>query len=228
MCIISQLSLPSALIFAANNGHLPLLKKLLEMGADIEDRANSWKTPLLCASQWGHYDVVVHLVENGANISVYDSSGLTPLMSATLGGHTTIVRYLLAKGASPTTVNFMNGTALSIAKARGHVELVELLQPFFPTDLEENTYYIMYQLIQRNVIFYSKLIAKQAKEVAIEFWTALNSPEAAKVDPDTTEGFSLWSEAQDELYSQRLNDGLEGDTKTLLKKQQTEEEKWDL
>ena len=199
------------------------------MGANIEDRANSWKTPLLCASQWGHYDVVVHLVEHGANISVFDNAGITALMSATIGGHASIVRYLLAKGASPTAVNFMNGTALTIAKVKGNTELVDLLQPYFPNEWEDNAYYIMYQIILRNVIYYSQLIAQQAKEVAIEFWTALNSPEAASAT--SSEGFTRWSEAQDLTYSQKrgtATDDTEVDTKSILKKQLENEEKWDL
>lgn len=153
----------SAIIFAANNGHLELLEQLVKIGADIEDRSNNWRTPLIWASLWGHYSVVNYLVNIGANLSVFDKDGMTPLMSATLGGHTKVVNFLLENGADPTTKNFYNGTALSIAQVKENKELVAILKPYYPDNiLDDSPYIIMLNLIQRELLTLFKVSSEEA------------------------------------------------------------------
>lgn len=66
----------SALIFAANNGHLAAVEALLNKKAHIEARSNDGRTPLIWAALWGHLGVVTYLIERGANINAHDSSKL--------------------------------------------------------------------------------------------------------------------------------------------------------
>ena len=55
------------LYIAAENGHLDVVRHLVEVGAD-KDQANiQGATPLYIAAQKGHLDVVRHLVEVGAD-----------------------------------------------------------------------------------------------------------------------------------------------------------------
>jgi hypothetical protein len=138
----------SAIIFAANNGHVQLLRALVEVGANIEDRSNNWRTPLNWASHWGHYDCVEYLVNVGANVSTFDSKGMTPLMAATLNGNPRIVQLLLDHGADPLAKNVYNGTALSIARVQNNTVLISLLEPYYPAEEEEpSPYAIMYDII---------------------------------------------------------------------------------
>lgn len=141
----------SALIFAANNGHLALVKELVEIGADIEDRSNNWRTPLIWASLWGHNEVVKYLLDIGANVSAFDTEGMTALLSAVKNGHEQSVRYLLEYGANATAINFFNGTALSIAKNRADHKLVNLLKPYFPPEPERSPYKIAAQILYREM-----------------------------------------------------------------------------
>jgi ankyrin repeat protein len=67
----------SALILAANNGHLNAVKVMLENFADIEARSNDGRTPLIWASHWGHVDIVLYLIERGAQIDATDLSKLS-------------------------------------------------------------------------------------------------------------------------------------------------------
>jgi ankyrin repeat protein len=60
------------LIFAANNGHLPAVRFLLDIDADIEAFSNNGRTPLIWACYWGHIDVVKYLISRGANIDATD------------------------------------------------------------------------------------------------------------------------------------------------------------
>jgi hypothetical protein len=138
----------SAIIFAANNGHLELLKALIEVGANKEDRSNNWRTPLNWAAHWGHYECVEYLVGAGANISTFDSKGMTPLMSATLNGNARVVQFLLDHGANPLSKNVYNGTALTMAQVQNNTVLISLLEPYYPEETSDSSpYVIMYNIV---------------------------------------------------------------------------------
>jgi ankyrin repeat protein len=148
----------SAVIFAANNGHLEVLKELLNRGANMEDRSNNLKTPLLWASLWGHYGVVEYLVDRGANISAKDREGLTPLMSSVMNNHIKITRFLLDRGANALTKNYYNGTALSIAKGRGNEEMINLLLPFYAPEAETSPYKILFKIISDYTLMLTQIV----------------------------------------------------------------------
>lgn len=142
------LNLNSAILFAANNGHRDLLEALVDIGANIEDRSNNWKTPLNWAATWGHFPCVKYLVSAGANISTYDAKGVTPLMAAVQKGDVEIVQYLLDQGANPVTKNVFNGTALSIARIQNNTQLIGLLEPYYPEDEETSPYVIAFNMLK--------------------------------------------------------------------------------
>ena len=59
----------NALIRAAHHGHLPVVKMLLERGADIDAMHGSKEhTALMRAAYSGHYEVVKFLIEKGAHL----------------------------------------------------------------------------------------------------------------------------------------------------------------
>ena len=49
------------------NGHLDVVRHLVEVGADKDLALNNGATPLFIAAENGHLDVVRHLVEVGAD-----------------------------------------------------------------------------------------------------------------------------------------------------------------
>ena len=55
------------LYIAAENGHLDVVRHLVEVGADKDQASNQRATPLFIAALNGHLDVVRHLVEVGAD-----------------------------------------------------------------------------------------------------------------------------------------------------------------
>ena len=57
----------SPLYIAAQNGHLDVVRHLVEVGADKDQAQNSGATPLYIAAENGHLDVVRLLVEVGAD-----------------------------------------------------------------------------------------------------------------------------------------------------------------
>ena len=52
---------------AAENGHLDVVRHLVEVGADKDKAMDTGATPLFIAAENGHLDVVLHLVEVGAD-----------------------------------------------------------------------------------------------------------------------------------------------------------------
>lgn len=155
----------SAILFAANNGHLDLLKALVDVGANIEDRSNNWKTPLNWAATWGHFSCVKYLVSAGANISSYDAKGVTPLMAATQKGDIEIVQYLLDQGADPVVKNVFNGTALSIARIQNNTQLISLLEPYYPEDEETSPYVIAFHLLKAELIKLSEVLVQESTRI---------------------------------------------------------------
>ena len=64
------------LYIAAQNGHLDVVRHLVEVGADKDQALNSGATPLYIAAQNGHLDVVRHLVEVGADKDQANNQGV--------------------------------------------------------------------------------------------------------------------------------------------------------
>jgi uncharacterized protein len=86
---------------AAGDGHLEVVRWLLERGAKINFMVNGKNRclPLLRAATNGHLEVVKLLVENGADIH-FTHNGHTPLSQAVNYGHPDIAEYLRSVGAT--------------------------------------------------------------------------------------------------------------------------------
>jgi len=66
--------------FAARQGHLDVVKSLLEAGAEIDRPTGGDKTtPLLIAIINGHFDVAKFLLDQGADARLASENGVTPL-----------------------------------------------------------------------------------------------------------------------------------------------------
>ncbi|KAA8646822.1 Ankyrin-2 [Aspergillus tanneri] len=112
---------------AAMNGHVEVLRLLLDKPADLNIPNNSGMTLLNSAAESGHLEVVRLLLDRGADITVTNSSGWTPLNSAADSGHLEVVRLLLDRGADLTVTNSSGWTPLFAAAFSGHLEVVRHL-----------------------------------------------------------------------------------------------------
>lgn len=88
-----------SMIWAADQGHMDIVKYLAGRGVDLNCSAGGGWTPLLRASASDQMDVLKYLVEHGAAVEVKTLFGATPLSSAAERGHGDVVRFLLVKGA---------------------------------------------------------------------------------------------------------------------------------
>jgi len=87
----------TCLYLAAQNAHKPMVKLLLEHGADLEVADLNGTTALSAVSYLGHVDVADFLIEQGASYSTRDRIGMTPIHYAVFSGHLKVVALLCKK-----------------------------------------------------------------------------------------------------------------------------------
>lgn len=106
-----------ALIHAAENGHLDVVKYLISVG--VNPRVEDGRA-LGDAAYHGHLDVVKYLYSQGVTEFSRDEA----LGEAAGGGHLNIVQYLLEQGVD---VNALEGQALINAAWAGNLPIVKFL-----------------------------------------------------------------------------------------------------
>jgi len=103
------------LIWAAKEGRLEKVKRLLAEGADVNTRSRCAQTALMEAAEAGHLEVVKLLLDNGADINARNGFGWTVLMHAVFRNHLEVARLLLIKGADINAKEKDGKTALWMA-----------------------------------------------------------------------------------------------------------------
>lgn len=74
---------------------LKYIEKLIEEGANLNEKDEQGKTLLMIATEQGNFSAVIKLLENGANPFLIDHKGQTALMKAVLFGQEKICLFLL-------------------------------------------------------------------------------------------------------------------------------------
>jgi len=69
----------NSLIYAAKNGTIETLKRLLHLNLDINYKNKNGNTPLIMAIKYKRYGNVKFLLAKGADKTIVNSAGLTPL-----------------------------------------------------------------------------------------------------------------------------------------------------
>lgn len=117
----------TALVYAAEKGHVAIVESLLQAGAQIESGSielDDYVSALIGAAFYEHIDVIKTLVktseQTGAKnriINAQNKAGYTALMvAAQLTASQEIIEFLLANGANETVRNKAGQTAFDIAK----------------------------------------------------------------------------------------------------------------
>ncbi|MCM3773725.1 suppressor of fused domain protein [Priestia aryabhattai] len=117
---------------AASRGELDIIKKLIELGANVNVVGGVYGGGALNeAASAGHIDIVRYLLSCGADMDVSDPER-NPLFGAISNGHADIAGLLIESGID-TNVTYSGESmreidALTIAKEQGQKEIVKLLE----------------------------------------------------------------------------------------------------
>jgi ankyrin repeat protein len=115
------------LIVAARENNLPVVRRLLSVGADVNGKDNIGSTPLHGACCNGYLPVVNELLYHGADTEAKNNHGWTPLNFACCNGHVAVGIELLGHGADIDMEDNAGYTPLHYASSGGHVALVQAL-----------------------------------------------------------------------------------------------------
>eukprot|EP01059_Diplonema_ambulator_P021261 TRINITY_DN3531_c1_g1_i1.p1 TRINITY_DN3531_c1_g1~~TRINITY_DN3531_c1_g1_i1.p1 ORF type:complete len:294 (+),score=64.25 TRINITY_DN3531_c1_g1_i1:80-883(+) len=116
------------LIIAAENGHLPVVRALLESAHVCPNTANDLgTTPLMAAVINHHSDVAAYLLKNPyVYVDATDCDGDTALHLAAMGQHSCLATELIAHGADPIARNRKAATPKDIAVGTGSSHIIEV------------------------------------------------------------------------------------------------------
>jgi ankyrin repeat protein len=117
----------TALMGAAEGGHLDIIKILIEKGADLRAVNKDGFSALIFAARSGRDDVVQALLEKGADVNQADQYHQTVLMHALAEGHSSVAKLLIEKGADVNARSSRGATARTVANSKGNQELMTLL-----------------------------------------------------------------------------------------------------
>jgi len=122
----------TALLLGAQRGNLPVMKLLLEKGADPNTRGGMklyGATPLYMATQGGHEASVRLLLSYGSSVdeSMWEV-GVSPLFLACERGHASIVDVLLKAGADPLKSNANGLMPIHIAAMTPRRETIRIIK----------------------------------------------------------------------------------------------------
>ncbi|CAN7348483.1 ankyrin repeat domain-containing protein [Trinickia sp. LjRoot230] len=118
----------NAMMLAALNGDIALVKLLIDKGAEVNKKG--W-APLHYAAANGHDDIVQLLVAHSAYLDAASPNGTTPLMMAARANRISTMKVLLDAGADPRLKNQIGMTALDFAKRYNAKDATEGLEAMF-------------------------------------------------------------------------------------------------
>jgi ankyrin repeat protein len=112
---------------AIRKGSAGLVQKLLDRGADVNERDERLDSPLGTASKKGKLEIARTLIKYGGDLNSRDAIGWTPLHEAARSGYVDVVRLLLDNGADIDAVQRDYQTSLHLASLNGYLRVVQLL-----------------------------------------------------------------------------------------------------
>merc|ERR1740124_2111994 len=83
----------------AQSGRAELLKHMLDIGAEVDDKSSFGVTALHCAAEGGHVEICRILLARGAEVDKKTNTGFTALNCAAMYGHLKVCKLLLTHNA---------------------------------------------------------------------------------------------------------------------------------
>jgi len=113
--------------WAAQGGHLEVVKYLITKGGAVNELNIQKETPLVYAAEGGHLKVAELLIAKGASLNLKTTLDAAPIHYALWSGRTELFKLLLKKGADVTQSRGEGFTMLHEAAGGESLEIVDLL-----------------------------------------------------------------------------------------------------
>lgn len=107
----------TALMYAADGGHVEVMQALLDAGADVNASDEAGQTALMYGIPLGLPPVPKLLIEAGADVNAADEFGKTALHEAVSQNYVITVDLLVEAGADPTREDDLGKSPLAEAEA---------------------------------------------------------------------------------------------------------------
>lgn len=117
----------SALMVASKQGELALAKRMVEMGANVNELTQTGGTPLMFAVLGNHVTLARWLHQAGADINAKGSNGWSAATIAGAKGQADMLRWLISAGADINSPDVYRFTPLMRAVDNQHAESVQVL-----------------------------------------------------------------------------------------------------
>ena len=106
--------------------NLEEVKRLIQLGTNVNSASSDHKSALFYACERGHYNIIEFLLQNGANVNC---KGPRPLIAAVQNGDAKCVELLLKNGAYAHRIGLTSykNTAMSNALRTGRFSVVSTL-----------------------------------------------------------------------------------------------------
>ena len=114
-------------LYAVAGGKVENMKRLIELGANVSQKARRGISAIHMAAGRGHTEAVRLLLGHGADADRQDFFGRNPLMPAAGAGCLETVKLLLEKGANLHSCDRLGQTPLHCAAKGDHIDVVKFL-----------------------------------------------------------------------------------------------------
>jgi len=115
----------TALMWSASEGHVDVMRVLLDANANVAAKSKAGFTPLMFAARGSNVEAVATLVKAGANLNDVATDGTTALIVATVRGQVDVAKLLLDRRVNHVFVDGRNtvrsdrpSPSRSLARAR--------------------------------------------------------------------------------------------------------------
>lgn len=117
----------SLIMSTSQHGYYSIVERLIELGANVNDKNDRGWTPLILASNSGHLNLIPLLVECGADINAVDNNGQCAAMYAVYRNNIDMVKLILKHGGDINMPNRCESNNLMIAIRYGNMDMVKYL-----------------------------------------------------------------------------------------------------
>jgi ankyrin repeat protein len=167
---------------AAENGHLEILRYLVEESGQVIDLTADDSYPLRWSAETGHLPVIRYLIEDSGQSVDATLNDNFALRWAACNGHLSVVRYLIEDSGQPVDVTAKDNWALRWAAEHGHLPVVRYLieESGQPIDVFANDNELLRTAADTSLSFELRtyletvipLIASLGLDLAREFFTS--------------------------------------------------------